>query len=83
MAAKNLDMKIDWSGKGVQEVGSYKGKVIIKVSSRYFRPTEVESLLGDASKAKKKLNWAPKISFEELVKEMIERDLKEQSKMNL
>ena len=83
VAAKNLDMKIDWSGKGVQEVGSYKGKVIIKVSSRYFRPTEVESLLGDASKAKKKLNWAPKISFEELVKEMIERDLKEQSKMNL
>jgi GDPmannose 4,6-dehydratase len=83
VAAKNLDMKIDWSGKGVKEVGSYKGKVIIKVSSRYFRPTEVESLLGDASKAKIKLNWAPKISFEELVKEMIERDLKEQSKMNL
>jgi len=83
VAAKNLDMKIDWSGKGVKEVGSYKGKVIIKVSSRYFRPTEVESLLGDASKAKIKLNWAPKISFEELVKEMIERDLKEQSKMSL
>jgi GDPmannose 4,6-dehydratase len=83
VAAKNLDMKIDWSGKGVKEVGSYKGKVIIKVSSRYFRPTEVESLLGDASKAKIKLNWAPKISFEELVKEMIERDLKEQSKISL
>ena len=83
VAAKNLDMKIDWSGKGVKEVGSYKGKVIIKVSSRYFRPTEVESLLGDASKAKIKLNWSPKISFEELVKEMIERDLKEQSKMSL
>ncbi|MDA8836186.1 GDP-mannose 4,6-dehydratase [Candidatus Pelagibacter bacterium] len=74
-ALKNLDMKIDWNGKGLNEVGSFKGKDIIKIDPRYFRPTEVETLLGDASKAKKKLNWTPKISFEQLVKEMIDKDL--------
>jgi GDPmannose 4,6-dehydratase len=76
LASKNLDMKIDWSGKELNEVGSFEGKNIIKVDPRYFRPAEVESLLGDASKAKKKLNWAPKITFEQLVKEMIDEDLK-------
>jgi GDPmannose 4,6-dehydratase len=75
-ASKNLDMKIKWKGKGLKEVGSFNGKDIIKVVPRYFRPTEVETLLGDSSKAKKKLNWKPKISFEELVKEMIDEDLK-------
>ena len=75
-ASKNLDMKIEWNGKDQDEVGSFEGRDIIKVDPRYFRPTEVETLLGDASKAKKILNWAPKISFEELVKEMIENDLK-------
>ena len=74
--SKNLDMKIEWNGKDLYEVGSFKGKDIIKVDPRYFRPTEVETLLGDASKAKKILNWTPKISFEELVKEMIDKDLK-------
>jgi GDPmannose 4,6-dehydratase len=75
-AAKNLDMKIEWRNKNLEEVGSYDGKDIIKVDPRYFRPTEVETLLGDASKAKKKLNWSPKISFNQLVKEMIKEDLK-------
>jgi GDPmannose 4,6-dehydratase len=75
-AAKNLDMKIKWKGKNLDEVGSLNGKDIIKIDPRYFRPTEVETLLGDASKAKKKLNWKPKISFEQLVKEMIDEDLK-------
>tara|TARA_X000000950_G_scaffold266101_1_gene341220 strand:- start:26565 stop:27614 length:1050 start_codon:yes stop_codon:yes gene_type:complete len=75
-ASKNLDMKINWRGKGLEEVGLLNGKEIIKVDPRYFRPTEVETLLGDASKAKEKLNWTPKISFEELVKEMIDEDLK-------
>tara|TARA_B110000114_G_C14751586_1_gene261248 strand:+ start:52 stop:282 length:231 start_codon:yes stop_codon:yes gene_type:complete len=69
-------MKIEWNGKDLDEVGSFKGKNIIKVDPRYFRPTEVETLLGDASKAKKILNWTPKISFEELVKEMTDEDLK-------
>ena len=81
-AAKNLDMKIEWKGKGSNEVGSVEGKDIIKVDPRYFRPTEVETLLGDATKAKEKLNWSPKISFEELVKEMVEEDLKLVNKLN-
>ena len=76
LASKNLKMRIDWKGKDLKEVGSYKGKEIIKISQRHFRPTEVETLLGDASKAKKKLNWTPKISFEQLVKEMIDEDFK-------
>ena len=75
-ASKNLDIKINWRGKGLDEVGSFDGRDIIKVDPRYFRPTEVETLLGDASKAKEKLKWVPKISFEQLVKEMIDSDLK-------
>jgi GDPmannose 4,6-dehydratase len=75
-SAKNLDIKIEWKGKNLDEVGSYDGKDIIKIDPRYFRPTEVETLLGDASKAKKKLNWFPKISFNQLVKEMVDEDLK-------
>ena len=76
LASKNLDMKIEWKGKDLKEIGVYKGEEIIKVDSKYFRPTEVDTLLGDPSKAKDKLKWTPKISFEELVKEMIDEDLK-------
>jgi len=76
LASKQLDMKIEWRGKGLDEVGSIDGQDIIKIDPRYFRPTDVETLLGDASKAKEKLNWVPKISFENLVKEMIDEDLK-------
>ena len=75
-ASKYLDIKINWKGKGLNEVGSFRGKNIIKVDKRYFRPTEVENLLGDSSKAKKKLKWAPRISFKQLVKEMVDEDLK-------
>ena len=76
LAAKNLDMKIEWKGKDEDEIGICENKEIIKIDTNYYRPTEVESLLGDASKAKKELGWEPKISFEELVKEMVEKDLK-------
>ena len=76
LAAKNLDMKIEWKGKNEDEIGICENKEIIKIDTSYYRPTEVESLLGDASKAKKELGWEPKISFEELVKEMVEVDLK-------
>jgi len=76
LAAKELDMKIDWKGKNKNEVGIFEGKNIIKIDPRYFRPTEVDNLLGDASKAKKKLGWIPKITFKELVKEMAEEDLR-------
>jgi GDPmannose 4,6-dehydratase len=76
LACKNLDMKIRWKGKGLDEVGFYNKKEIIRVDPKYFRPTEVETLLGDSTKAKNKLNWTPKISFEDLVKEMVYEDLK-------
>jgi len=76
LASKYLDMKIDWIGNGLDEEGIFNGKIIVKVDPKYFRPTEVDTLLGDASKAKEKLNWIPKISFKELVKEMIDEDLR-------
>ena len=76
LASKKLDMEIVWSGKDLEEVGSFNGNEIIKVEPRYFRPTEVETLLGDSSKAKEKLNWSPKITFEQLVNEMVDEDLK-------
>ena len=81
LASKYLGIKIKWNGEGLNETGSFNGKDIIKVDPKYFRPTEVETLLGDASKAKKKLNWYPKISFEQLVKEMVDEDLKIEKKI--
>jgi len=76
-AATELGIQITWKGRGVEETGTdQNGKVIVKVDPRYFRPTEVETLLGDASKAKNKLGWTPKISFDELVSEMVREDLK-------
>ena len=76
-AARELDIQITWAGKSVEETGTDQhGKVIVRVDSRYFRPTEVETLLGDSSKAKKKLGWAPRTSFQELVSEMVREDLK-------
>jgi GDPmannose 4,6-dehydratase len=74
-AAKEIGIKVDWRGAGLEEKGfDASGKCIVAVDSRYFRPTEVETLLGDASKAKQKLGWTPKITFDELVKEMIQAD---------
>ena len=75
-AAKELNMSVKWQGKGKNEVGIYNGKEIIKVDPKYYRPTEVNSLLGDSTKAKKKLGWYPKTSFTKLVKEMVSEDLK-------
>ncbi len=76
-AANELDIEIQWEGTGVDEKGYSKdGKCIVQVDSRYFRPTEVETLLGDPSKAKQKLGWVPKISFNELVSEMVKEDYK-------
>jgi len=76
-AAKELGMAIRWEGTGVDEKGyDAHGKCIVAVDPRYFRPTEVETLLGDPSKAKNTLGWTPKISFDELVSEMVREDLK-------
>jgi GDPmannose 4,6-dehydratase len=76
-AAGHLGMAIEWQGKGVEETGvdSVTGKTIIRIDPRYFRPTEVETLLGDASRARAELDWQPKVSFEALVEEMVREDL--------
>jgi GDPmannose 4,6-dehydratase len=77
VAAKELGMQIRWEGEGVAEKGyDDQGRCIVAVDQRYFRPTEVETLLGDPTKAKEKLGWTPKITFEELVSEMVREDLK-------
>jgi len=76
-AAEELGLKISWQGSGVDETGTdQSGRVIVRVDPRYFRPTEVETLLGDPGKAREKLGWTPKISFKELVAEMVREDLK-------
>jgi len=75
-AAKNLNIKITWRGEGVDQKGYWNNVCIVQVDPSYFRPTEVETLLGDPSKAKRVLGWTPKISFENLVFEMVEEDLK-------
>lgn len=75
-AAKALDMKLTWSGKGLHEVAKdKKGKIIVQINEKYYRPTEVDYLLGDSSKAQKELGWKPKVNFDELVKMMVEADL--------
>jgi len=76
LAGKLLDMDIEWRGKGTEEVGldRISGRTLVHVDPRYFRPAEVETLLGDATKAREKLGWTPEISFEALVAEMIESD---------
>tara|TARA_E500000331_G_scaffold82519_2_gene78298 strand:+ start:2850 stop:3935 length:1086 start_codon:yes stop_codon:yes gene_type:complete len=75
-ASKQIGIEIFWEGEGLAERGyDNEGKCLVAVDPRYFRPTEVESLLGDASKAKKKLGWTPKITFKELVAEMMSADL--------
>jgi len=77
LAAKELGIQITWKSEGIDEKGyDQQGRCIVQIDPRYFRPTEVESLLGDPTKAKQKLGWAPKISFAELVQEMVREDLK-------
>ncbi|HVK54421.1 MAG TPA: GDP-mannose 4,6-dehydratase [Burkholderiales bacterium] len=86
LAAKEIGLRLRWEGTGMTEVGiidsvadrrssfATPGKCIVRVDERYFRPTEVETLLGDASKARDKLGWEPKITFQELVSEMMRED---------
>jgi len=77
IAAKEINIEIKWKGEGIDEVGidTKTDNIIVRIDKRYFRPTEVETLLGDSTKAKNKLNWQPKISFQALVKEMMMMDL--------
>lgn len=90
-AARELGMRVEWRGKGTKEVGVLagvpakpaaaaggpkKGATVVRIDPRYFRPAEVDSLLGDASKARRKLGWKPRVKFKELVAEMVREDLK-------
>jgi len=77
LAAAELGMKIRWAGRGVEESGidAATGRTVVRVDPRYFRPTEVDTLLGDASKAARKLGWRPEVSFQDLVREMVAEDL--------
>ncbi|KAH3710954.1 hypothetical protein DPMN_070452 [Dreissena polymorpha] len=76
-AFKKVDIDVVWEGEGVSEVGKNKatGEVLVKVNPKYYRPTEVEFLQGDCSKAKEKLGWKPKYDFDTLVGEMVESDI--------
>ena len=77
-AFAEVGRNIEWSGKGVEEIGkdTKSGKVLVRIDPRYFRPTEVEQLLGDSGKARQKLGWRPEVTFEQLVTEMVASDLK-------
>jgi GDPmannose 4,6-dehydratase len=76
-AARHLKMRIEWRGDGTDEIGldMRSGRVVVRVDPRYFRPTEADTLLGDASKARRVLGWTPTVSFEELVAEMVAADV--------
>jgi GDPmannose 4,6-dehydratase len=76
-AAARLGMNIEWRGAGLEEKGYLDGRCIVAVDPRYFRPAEVESLLGDASKAREKLGWQARTSFQDLVAEMVAEDLRQ------
>jgi|TARA_B110000114_G_scaffold179650_1_gene214341 GDPmannose 4,6-dehydratase len=83
IAAKHLDMRIYWKGSGIKEKGfNENGKVIIECSKKYFRPAEVETLLGNPKKARKLLKWKPKITFKKLVSEMVESDFSKLEKLS-
>ena len=74
-SAVELGMELRWDGKGINEVGYWNDKPVVKIDPRYFRPAEVETLLGDPTKAKTKLGWAPEITVQEMCAEMVANDL--------
>jgi GDPmannose 4,6-dehydratase len=73
---------LDWQGEGVEEKGVDRktGKILVEVDPKYFRPAEVDLLIGDSSKARKKLGWSPQVTFEELVRIMVEADLSQEAR---
>ena len=77
IAFKEVGVNLQWSGEGINEIGkdSKNGTVLVQIDKRYFRPTEVDYLEGDATKAKEKLNWIPKISLKNMIHEMVQCDL--------
>jgi len=84
-AFKEIGVDLLWEGKGIEEIGkdSETGKVVVQIDPRYFRPTEVDFLQGDPAKARERLGWKPRVSFDELVRMMVREDLKEAEKDQL
>jgi GDPmannose 4,6-dehydratase len=84
-AFEEIGIEIAWEGAGINEVGkdAATGKILIRIDPRYFRPTEVDFLLGDPSKAREKLGWENRVSFDQLIKIMVHDDLKEAQKDHL
>ena len=76
LVAKELKLKITWKGKGLRECGYLNNKKIVLIDKNYFRPTEVESLLGNSNKARKELNWKPSYNLNKLVKDMVAQEIK-------
>jgi len=79
---KCAGMNVEWEGKGLEEVGKVDGKVVVKIDPKFYRPAEVDVLIGDHNKAKKTLNWQPETKFKGLIKMMVESDLKELKRKN-
>ncbi|HUO68474.1 MAG TPA: GDP-mannose 4,6-dehydratase, partial [Gammaproteobacteria bacterium] len=78
LAARMLGIELGWRGNGLDEhaIDKATGKTLVRIDPRYFRPTEVDTLLGDASKARRELGWRAEIDFEQLVREMVDSDVK-------
>jgi GDPmannose 4,6-dehydratase len=78
-AGAELGMRIEWRGEGLDEQGvdARSGRTVVRVDPRYFRPTEVETLLGDTTKARSKLGWQPEHTFQDLIREMVASDLED------
>lgn len=83
LAFETAGMKLEWEGKGVEEVAKCDGKIVVQVDPEYFRPTEVDILLGDPTKIKNDLGWKCKVTFRELIQEMVREDMKDCAKTQL
>ncbi len=81
--ASELGMTLQWEGRGVNEVGYWGDRPIVRVDPRYFRPAEVETLLGDPTKAREKLGWVPEITTQEMCREMVQHDLAQAKQLAL
>ena len=84
-ACEILNFKSEWTGEGIEEklIDKEVNKTIVRINEKFYRPAEVDLLVGDASKAKKKLNWEPKVKFNELIKMMVEADYDKEKKVSL
>jgi len=71
-----LGMELEWEGKGVDEVGKVEGQIVIRIDPEYFRPSEVDALLGDSTKAREKLGWKPQYDIDDILNDMVLHEIK-------